>query len=105
MRLIQRIRFPRSFSLRTLLIFVTLFCVWLGYEMNWIHQRRAFLTRQFESHLVALPVPAESDRREWGNVWWQGQTITYGAAPGGLWIFGESGIVQLSVVVPESDIV
>ena len=28
------------FSLRTLFVLVTLFCVWLGYSLNWIRQRR-----------------------------------------------------------------
>ena len=28
------------FSLRTLFVLVTLFCVWLGYQLNWVRQRR-----------------------------------------------------------------
>jgi hypothetical protein len=32
-----------QFSLRTMLLLVTVFGVWLGYEMNWIHSRRSFL--------------------------------------------------------------
>jgi hypothetical protein len=34
------------FSLRTLFVVVTVFCVWLGYHVNWIHQRRALLNEQ-----------------------------------------------------------
>jgi hypothetical protein len=32
---------PRlRFSLRTLFVLVTLLCVWMGYHLNWIRQRR-----------------------------------------------------------------
>ena len=33
-------RWPR-FSLRTMFVGVTVFCWWMGYELNFIHQRRA----------------------------------------------------------------
>jgi hypothetical protein len=33
------------FSLRTMLVLVTLVCVYLGWAMNWIHERRAFLSQ------------------------------------------------------------
>ena len=36
------------FSLRTLFVVVTLFCVWLGYHVKWIHDRRE--AREWESH-------------------------------------------------------
>ena len=31
------------FSLRTLFVLVTVFCTWLGYQLNWIRQRHAEL--------------------------------------------------------------
>ena len=36
------------FSLRTFFIAVTVLCLWLGYEFNWIRQRHAFLARQHQ---------------------------------------------------------
>jgi hypothetical protein len=33
------------FSLRTLFVVVTLLCCWLGYQLNWIRQRHAVLSR------------------------------------------------------------
>jgi hypothetical protein len=38
----------KRFSLRALLLLVTAVCIFLGYEMNWVHQRRAFLAEQEE---------------------------------------------------------
>ena len=34
------------FSLRTLFVLVTLVCIYLGWAMNWIRQRHAFLANQ-----------------------------------------------------------
>jgi hypothetical protein len=31
------------FSLRTLFVLVTVSCVWLGYHLNWIRERQAFI--------------------------------------------------------------
>ena len=33
------------YSLRTLFVVVTVFCVWLGVQVKWIHDRHAFLRR------------------------------------------------------------
>lgn len=41
-------RLPR-FRLGTLLVCVTLLCLWLGYQMRWVHQRRDALA-WIESH-------------------------------------------------------
>lgn len=74
----ERRRF--RFSLRTMFVVVTLFGVWLGYELNWLRQRRWLLglpgivvTRNFGDG----PVPV--------------------TAPGLLWIFGESGYWQIYI--------
>ena len=103
--LIRRIRLPLSFSLRTLLIGVTALCIWLGYELDWIHQRRTFLAQQFEYHLAAAPVPSENDRREWVTEWWHQQTGKSEHAPWGLRLFGETGVANVSVMVPEADVI
>ena len=34
-----------TFSLRTLFVLVTVLCVWLGYQVNWIWQRREFVRK------------------------------------------------------------
>jgi hypothetical protein len=36
-------KLPTSFTLRTLFVVVTVICCVLGYEMNWIRQRHAYL--------------------------------------------------------------
>ena len=67
------------FSLRTLFVFVTLVCVWLGYSANWISQRRAILRTD------GISVP-EKWRRPPRPL-----------APGGLWILGEEGFRAIIV--------
>ena len=62
-----------TFSLRTLFIVATVAGVWLGYELNWIRQRRAII--------------ADS-----------ASCIEYGearSAPGLLWLFGEPGYAEI----------
>ena len=63
---------PR-FSLRTLLVVVTAFGCWLGYQLNWIKQRHEFFDQHCYKgleHLAVGPTPR---------------------APGMLWLFGERG--------------
>ena|SRR5664279_5558265 len=65
-----------------MLIAVTLVAVWLGYEFNWLHERRAFLNDQSARY---------GDK---GMSWWtQGS-----AAPGVLGLIGEEAILHLRVV-------
>ena len=35
------------FSLRTLFVVVTVFGIWLGYELNWIRQRHEMLSKPY----------------------------------------------------------
>src|SRR5438552_1939151 len=79
-----------QFSLRTLFVVVTLLCVWLAWEVNWIRQRHALLA----SHKVFLfdelvgPTPKD----------------TPPPAPGMLWLFGETGVQNMVVwTVDRSD--
>jgi hypothetical protein len=46
-----------SFSLRTMFVAVSLFCMWLGYELNWIRERRAFLRMNMQKDSLAVPAP------------------------------------------------
>jgi hypothetical protein len=58
-----------QFSLRELLIVVTLLCLWLGYSVNWIRQRQDF--RAVHSFWEVTYVNGSPD------------------APALLWVFGE----------------
>ncbi len=48
-----------TFTLRTLFVVVTVFGIWLGYEWNWIRQRRAFL-KEVETQKARTP-PSDFD--------------------------------------------
>jgi hypothetical protein len=61
------------FSLRTLFVVVTVFCVWLGYNLNWLRQRRAVIQDSRSIQLIMEPH----------------------SAPGLLWVFGEQGYQQI----------
>jgi hypothetical protein len=72
-----------QFSLRSLLIVVTAIACWLGYELNWIRERRAFLARELvvqETEKVRYPPPTE-----------------FIAAPSLLGLFGEPGYETVPV--------
>ncbi len=60
---------PR-FRLGTLLVCVTLLCLWLGYQMRWVHQRREALTwiRKHSTEFSWFSVdPAEvAETPRWG---------------------------------------
>jgi hypothetical protein len=74
------------YSLRMLFVLVTVVCCWLGYELNWIRQRHAFLAKQrvvFEQ-TPTLGFPGTSEPV-------QGAT----RAPDLLSLFGESGVSVL----------
>jgi hypothetical protein len=60
------------FSLRTLFVLVTLIAVWLGWSLNWIRQRHAFL-RDRRAFVFGIDPDAVTP------------------APRFLWLFGEDG--------------
>ena len=62
---------PR-FSLRTLLIVVTVFCCWIAYQLNWIRQRHEALS----SEKISFPGQAR--------------------APALLWVLGERGYGEIA---------
>jgi hypothetical protein len=73
-------RSPRlRFSLRTLFVVLTVFCIWLGYSLNWIKQRR---------ELISYPYPANDTA---------GPGAIQPSAPGLLWILGERGVAVLLI--------
>lgn len=72
---------PR-FTLRVLFVAMTLHCVWCGYSVNWIQQRRAALN---DGWVVAYYEPG----------------VKFPAAPGLLWIFAEPA--QQSLIVYRSN--
>ena len=60
---------------------VTVYCVWLGYSLNWIRQRRDFIET--------------IDRRT--NASQPGYEYARSTAPMGLWLLGESGLSEVRV--------
>jgi hypothetical protein len=91
--------FRPRFSLRTLLVLVTVFGCWLGYQLNWIRQRHEFFEQHSYKGLEQLAVELTP------------------RAPGMLWLFGEKGkkvimvsrlhwddAVRAKKLFPESDV-
>lgn len=73
-------------SLRTLFVVVTLFSVWLGWSLNWIHQRHlAAIEFDFDSTVVDDPYPAIDPF----------SFVIRGRAPWQLWLFGEQGYSEI----------
>jgi hypothetical protein len=72
---------PR-FSLRFLLVLITLLCLWCGYSVNWMRQRHEAL----DADDVDVGVMSVTE-------------FMHGApqAPGMLWLFGEEGYVRICV--------
>src|SRR5689334_2581407 len=67
------------FSLRTMLALVTVVCIYLGWAMNWIRQRRVFAKSQVGIFVL------QKERTDG----------TAPLAPYGLWILGEKGIGEI----------
>ncbi len=74
-----------AYSLRTLFVVVTVFGVWLGYELNWIRQRHEFLVAQ-ESLSNSIGITGKSVARD-------------ATAPGMLWLLGEKGVSAMGVII------
>ena len=73
------------FSLRTLFLLVTVFCVWLGYHLNWMRERHAFL--------ASLP-------KDWQPPPWNTHNTL---APLGLWLLSETGITSIYIAKGEDE--
>jgi len=74
------------FGLRTLFVVMTVFGCWMGYSVNWISQRHAFLAQPDMIYEFNDTPPSTVNR--WGNTW-----AVF--APGGLWLLGERGLVSV----------
>ena len=86
------------FSLRTLFVMMTVVCCWLGYELNWIRNRHAFIDRQ-RARL------AEFYSGE--DLAFYNEQLYYdnpnGGAPSFLWLFGEPALGNLNLVMTIDD--
>lgn len=71
------------FTLRTMFVVLTAFSLWLGYEANWMRQRRAYLSIAEVYDLSETFGKTAADRPR---------------APGLLWLFGEQGVKYLVVM-------
>lgn len=69
-----------QFSLRMMLVLVTLICIllaWVGHSLNWIRQRHQFLDRE---HPILI-----TTTNDWSDL----------SAPSALWVFGEQGVPEI----------
>ena len=83
-------RWPQ-FSLRTLFVVVTVFGCWLGYQLNWIQQRKGFRIK----HMVERQkyYPEENSTWEWVE-----HAFPDKEAPFPLSYFGEVGEVEIAIL-------
>jgi len=78
------------FSVRTLLVAVTIFCVWLGWQVNWVRERRIARQRiSFANQWIMRNGTTYHDGRALGFIsFYVGMQRK---APWSLRIFGEQG--------------
>lgn len=74
------------FSLRTLIVVMSVGGCWLGYSIDWINKRHAYLAHPEVIREYNDTPPSTVNR--WGNTW----PIN---APRGLWLLGERGLVSV----------
>ena len=94
---------PRRFrfGLRSLFVLVTVICVWLGYYLNWMRQRREFLKDCPVHHITYTTVAMMEERLE------KDPSVAkfyrpLPIAPAILRVFGEQAI--LSIIIHPSDV-
>ncbi len=81
------------FSLRTLFLVITAVCLFLGYELEWLRRRRAFVDEQVP---LLIELGATRSREDY-----LGPIVSDLKAPSLLWMFNENGILVLGFVVNE----
>lgn len=91
------------YRLRTLLTVVTLVAICFGYEVDWIHRRRVFLSAK---EAAWADHQSESHKGE-AVRWWRFQLHDSGncIAPQLLWLFGERGVNTILIAVPDKDVI
>ena len=77
------------FSLLTMLVVVTIFGCWLGYQVNWIRQRRAIVAQfpKWQAYAGESTGPMQQP-----------------SASGSLWLLGERGYAAVSLIVMVNDL-
>jgi hypothetical protein len=80
------------FSLRSFLLVVTLLGAWLGYQVNWVRARRAFIAEE----CAIRDAQKGAKRGWWSTIDNPGQTPP--RAPWGLWVFGEQGYTSIAFI-------
>jgi hypothetical protein len=87
-----------QFSLRTLLVAVTLLAIWLGYAIPWIQKRHAFLSQP--DLIIEFNDTPPTTLNKWGDT----RTVM---APLAVALLGDRGVVSLwlppNVWSPESE--
>jgi len=99
MAIAKRFSFVR-FSLRSLFVLVTAICLFLGYELNWIKRRHAFLDehiKAFHSEATHLEKYSEPEKR----VYYRVHNRKPVRAPYLLWLFDEPGWGELDFVLTD----
>ena len=80
-----------QFNLRTLFVLITLIACWLGYELNWIRQRRNFIA---EENAKCEALQQKGHTRDFYV-----SVVGPGKSPGLLWLFGEPRLDHLAFFV------
>jgi hypothetical protein len=78
------------FSLRTLFIVLTVSGIWLGFQVNWIRQRREFIAQQRSVFATGPTI---------GDASWRDPVSRAAIAPGLLWFLGEEGVAELHLQI------
>jgi hypothetical protein len=102
--LLKRRRFRLAVSLRTLWLGVTVLAIFLGYQLNWIHQRQAFLSEQLARQEAAWSQQEGNPYKKKALRWWTNQHLSDNRALSLLWPFGEPATDRLFVLIPEKDV-
>jgi hypothetical protein len=94
------------FSLRTLFVVVTVFACWLGYQLNWIRERHAYLSK---ADAFFAGAPLAPSRFRWNVTMaddpdlqrWSASVGLPARAPWSLRIFGEPAVAMIDVTDEE----
>jgi hypothetical protein len=81
------------FSLRTLFVVVTVLGCWLGYELNWVRERRLFIADEISAR------QRHPTSYTWDAIVMNVRKTPTPKAPGRLWAFGEAGHPNICVLI------